>query len=130
MRRAWRNGQRSRRNEFTPDYSIDPATIPTVSAAAILRGDFDPRLLRGKDVVIGTNSEAVGDQYFVPGFGKMGGAYVQIIGAETLKSGTPVNLGWIPAFVLALGLTAFAAFRKNQHPSEPAVRRRCQPGFS
>ena len=55
---------------------------PTVSAAAILRGDFDPRLLRGKDVVIGTDSEAVGDQYFVPGFGKMGGAYVQVLGAD------------------------------------------------
>ena len=69
--------------------------------------------MRGKDVVIGTNSEAVGDQYFIPGVGKMGGAYVQIIGAETLKAGTPISLGWIPAFLLALGIAVFGARQKN-----------------
>lgn len=98
--------------EFTPDYSIDPDTIPAVSAAMVLRDDFQASLVRGKDVVIGTDSEAVGDQYFVPGVGKMGGAYVQIIGAETLKAGTPLNLGWIPAFLLALGIAALAVRRK------------------
>ena len=99
--------------EFMPDYSLDPATIPTVSAAAVLRGDFEPGLVRGKDVIIGTNSEAAGDQYFIPGIGKMGGAFIQIIGAETLKAGNPVSLGWIPAFLLALGLAALAALRKR-----------------
>jgi EAL domain-containing protein (putative c-di-GMP-specific phosphodiesterase class I)/CHASE2 domain-containing sensor protein len=100
--------------EFTPDYSIEPGSIPRVSAAAVLKGKYRPDFFRGKDVVIGTDSEAVGDQYFIPGVGKMGGAYVQILGAETLKAGTPIHLGWLPAFVLACGLTAFAAFRKNQ----------------
>ncbi len=99
--------------EFTPDYSIIPATIPTVPAATILSGGFPAALVRGKDVVIGTDSEAVGDQYFIPGVGKMGGAYVQIIGAETLKAGTPISFGWIPAFLLALGVAAFGASRKN-----------------
>ena len=33
----------------------------------------------------------------------MGGAYVHIIGAETLKSGTPVDLGWIPLFLAVIG---------------------------
>jgi EAL domain-containing protein (putative c-di-GMP-specific phosphodiesterase class I)/CHASE2 domain-containing sensor protein len=108
---AWRPTTTERK--FTPDYSIDPRTIPTVSAAAILGDDFQASLVRGKDVVIGTDSEAVGDQYFIPGVGKMGGAYVQIIGAETLKAGTPIHLGWIPAFLLALGIATFAAFRKN-----------------
>ena len=99
--------------EFTPDYSIDPGSIPTISAANVLRDAFQPSLVRGKDIVIGTDSEAVGDQYFIPGFGKMGGAYVQIIGAETLKAGTPLSLGWLPAFLLALGIAAFGAWRKN-----------------
>lgn len=99
--------------DFTPDYSIDPASIPTISAAAVLRNHFQASQVRGKDVVIGTNSEAVGDQYFIPGFGKMGGAYVQIIGAETLKAGTPINLGWLPAYLLSLGIAMFAAFRRN-----------------
>ena len=99
--------------EFTPDYSIDPSTIPTVSAADVFNKGFQANQVRGKDVVIGTNSEAVGDQYFIPGVGKMGGAYVQIIGAETLKAGTPVSFGWIPAFLLALGIATLAALRKN-----------------
>ena len=100
--------------EFTPDYSIDTGTIPTISAAAVLNNAFKASLVRGKDVVIGTDTEAVGDQYFIPGVGKMGGAYVQIIGAETLKAGTPISFGWIPAFLLALGIASFAALRKNR----------------
>jgi EAL domain-containing protein (putative c-di-GMP-specific phosphodiesterase class I)/CHASE2 domain-containing sensor protein len=99
--------------EFTPDYSIDPGTIPTVSAKDVLSGAFQANRFRGKDVVIGSDSEAVGDQYFIPGVGKMGGAYVHIIGAETLKAGTPVDLGWVPAFLLALGIAALAVRRKN-----------------
>jgi len=89
---------------FSPDYSIDPRSIPNVTAAKILRGDFDPRMFRGKDVVIGTDSDGIGDQYFVPGTGKMGGAYVHIIGAETLKNGIPRDLGWLPMFLLSLGV--------------------------
>ena len=99
--------------EFTPDYSLDIDSIPTVSAEAVLSGRFNPALVAGKDVVVGTASEVIGDQYFIPGVGKMGGAYLHIIGAETLKAGTPLNLGWIPAFLLALGIAAFAASRKN-----------------
>ncbi|HEU5286226.1 MAG TPA: EAL domain-containing protein [Sphingomicrobium sp.] len=99
--------------EFTPDYSLDIGTIPTISAAAVLKGSVRSGLVRGKDVVIGTNSEAAGDQYFIPGVGKMGGAYVQIVGAETLKAGSPVHLGWIPAFLLAVAIAAFAARQKN-----------------
>jgi EAL domain-containing protein (putative c-di-GMP-specific phosphodiesterase class I)/CHASE2 domain-containing sensor protein len=98
---------------FPVDYSVDPASIPTLSAADLLRGDFDPKAVRGKDVVIGWSSETLGDQYFLPGTGKMGGAYVQIIGAETLKAGTPISLGWVPLFVLALGVVALAIRRRS-----------------
>jgi EAL domain-containing protein (putative c-di-GMP-specific phosphodiesterase class I)/CHASE2 domain-containing sensor protein len=93
---------------FMPDYSIDPSSIQTLSASSLESGRFGAQLFKGKDVVVGTDSEAVGDQYFVPGTGKMAGAYVQIIGAETLKSGKPVDLGWVPLFVLALGSVALA----------------------
>ena len=97
---------------FMLDYSLDPASIPTISASTLLSGKFDPKLVRGKDIVIGWTSEVLGDQYFIPGTGKMGGAYVHIIGAETLKSGTPVDLGWIPAFLAALALVG-AAIRQR-----------------
>ncbi len=98
---------------FSPDYSIDPQSIPTVSAARILKRNFDPRMFRGKDVVIGTASDGIGDQYFVPGTGKMGGAYVHIIGAETLKDGVPRNLGWLPLFLLSLGMAGLVLTRRT-----------------
>ena len=88
---------------FVPDYSLDLKSIPNVSAASVLDNTVDPRLIAGKDVVIGWTAEELGDQFFVPGTGRMGGAYVHIIGAETLKGARPVNLGWIPLFLLALG---------------------------
>jgi len=98
---------------FIPDYSTDPRSIPWVSAANVLRGSFDPALVRGKDVVVGTDSDGIGDQFFIPGTGKMGGAYVQIIGAETLMSGIPVYLGWLPLFLVALGICGFALSRRS-----------------
>ncbi len=98
---------------FTPDYSTNPSTIPVIAAADILKGKFDPRKIKGKDVVIGTASEGIGDQYFIPGWGKMAGAYVHIIGAETLKSGSPVYFGWIPALLLAFGAVWTAVRSKS-----------------
>jgi EAL domain-containing protein (putative c-di-GMP-specific phosphodiesterase class I)/CHASE2 domain-containing sensor protein len=98
---------------FAPDYSLDPNSIPTVSAKNVLDGTFDRRLVQGKDVVIGSTAEELGDQFFVPGTGRMGGAYVHIIGAETLKGGRPIDLGSIPLFLLALAAGALALTRRD-----------------
>ena len=99
---------------FMPDYSLNPSSIPALSASAVLDRKYSASQFKGKDVVVGTDAEAIGDQYFVPGTGKMGGAYVQIIGAETLKSGKPINLGWLPAFVAAMAVGALAIWRRRQ----------------
>ena len=93
---------------FMVDYSIDPKSVPSMSAFRLFRAGFDPKLVRGKDVVVAWDSENLGDQDFIPGSGKMAGAYVQILGAETLKRGTPVYLGWIPVFLLALAIAGLA----------------------
>jgi len=100
-------------NTFTVDYSIEPQSIPTVSAGSILNGAFDPRQVRGKDVVVGATSNLTGDVYFIPGFTQAGGAYIHIIGAETLKRGMPIDLGWAPDFILSLIVAAAALLRKR-----------------
>jgi EAL domain-containing protein (putative c-di-GMP-specific phosphodiesterase class I)/CHASE2 domain-containing sensor protein len=105
--------------DFLLDYSVDPASIPRISAASLLDGKFDPKQVAGKDVIIGITSAAGSDIVFVPGTGRMGGAYVHIIGAETLKSGTPREFGWLPLFLLGLALAAFAALRRS--PAQQAV---------
>ena len=98
---------------FMVDYSIDPASVPAFSAWHLFQGGFDQKLVRGKDVVVAWDSENLGDQDFIPGTGKMAGAYVQIIGAETLKHGTPENFGWIPLFLLALAIATAAVRRRS-----------------
>ena len=100
--------------DFTIDYSVAPESIPAVDAAAVIAGRFDPRQIAGKTVVVGTNSEVIGDQYYIPGVGKMGGVFVQIIGAETLKAGRPLDIGWAPPLLLAFALTSIAVFRRNR----------------
>jgi EAL domain-containing protein (putative c-di-GMP-specific phosphodiesterase class I)/CHASE2 domain-containing sensor protein len=99
---------------FIPDYSTDPQSIPTVSASDVLNGRLSPDSLRGKQVIVGGTTDIIGDMYFLPGTGKMGGVYVQIIGAETLKSGKPLYLGWLPLFVLTLAAVSVAAYRRNR----------------
>ena len=84
---------------FTPDYSVDPRSIPAISAGDVLSGRPLGSRVRGKDILVGATSEVMGDLYFIPGVGKLGGAYVQIIGAETLKAGSPTNLGWLMPFI-------------------------------
>lgn len=91
---------------FPIDYSISPFSVPYVSAGALLRGER--KSLHGKTVVIGLNADQLGDQYWLPGYGRMAGAYIHIIGAETLMKGVPGNLGWWPAFLLALAACSAA----------------------
>ena len=99
--------------EFMVDYSLDPASVPRIPATAIFNGRFNPRDVAGKDVVIGVTSGAANDIVFIPGTGPMGGAFVQIIGGETLKSGPPINLGWFPLFLAALAVAGFALTRRT-----------------
>ena len=101
-------------SSFMVDYSLDPESIPTVSAATILKGDFEPALVRGKDVVIGSTSNLLGDIYFIPGFRQAGGVYVHVIGAETLKSGTPFYFGWIPLYLASLAIAALLLLRRAE----------------
>ena len=96
---------------FMIDYSIDPASIPTLPAASVLTGKFAKEQIRGKNVVVGTAAEGVGDHYYIPGTGKMANSYIHILGAETLRSGTPIYLGWAPLFLIALALCALTLTR-------------------
>jgi EAL domain-containing protein (putative c-di-GMP-specific phosphodiesterase class I)/CHASE2 domain-containing sensor protein len=98
---------------FVIDFSVDPHSVPILPAWSVLEGEFQPNAVRGKDVVVAVASESIGDQYFLPGWGKMAGAYVQVIGAETLKQGRPISLGWIPGLLFGLAAAALAAFRRS-----------------
>jgi EAL domain-containing protein (putative c-di-GMP-specific phosphodiesterase class I)/CHASE2 domain-containing sensor protein len=101
---------------FPIDYSINPATIPTVSASDVIQGNVSAERIAGKDVVIGPASEELGDLYVFPGYGRLSGVYLHVLGAETLKEGRPVDLGWYLPFLAAFLLSAATAFVRNIRP--------------
>jgi EAL domain-containing protein (putative c-di-GMP-specific phosphodiesterase class I)/CHASE2 domain-containing sensor protein len=100
----------NRTGQFPVDYSLDPDSVPTISAAELLKGKVDRSRIAGKTVVFGTNAARIGDQYRLPGRGERGGVFVHILGAETLKKGIPVSLGWLPALLIGLLAAVHAAF--------------------
>jgi len=100
-------------SQFPVDYSLELASIPSFSAGDVLSGTIPAQAFRNKEILIGTDSDVIGDRYFLPGYGRAGGVYVHAFGAETLESGTPVHLEWFPAFLLALAAAAFAVTRRR-----------------
>ncbi|HET9810792.1 MAG TPA: EAL domain-containing protein [Sphingomicrobium sp.] len=104
----------SANSSFMIDYSVDPQSIPSISAQAVLEGRFDPAAVRGKRVMIGETADVLGDMYFIPGTGQMGGVYVHAIAAETLKAGKPLDLGWIPLLLAALVIAGRLLIRTDR----------------
>ena len=98
---------------FPLDYSMQLETLPSYSAGEVLAGRVGARQLAGKDIVIGIGTDVIGNSYFIPGYGKAFGVHVHAVGAETLKRGHPVNLGWLPGFVLGM-LASFLALRSKR----------------
>jgi EAL domain-containing protein (putative c-di-GMP-specific phosphodiesterase class I) len=105
---------------FPVDYSLDPSSIPTISAAAVLKGTADLRSLKGKDVIVGTTTDALNDVTYMPGWGRMGGVQLHVMGAETLKAGTPRDLGWALGFVLGMLIASFAVYQSKAW-ARPAI---------
>jgi EAL domain-containing protein (putative c-di-GMP-specific phosphodiesterase class I)/CHASE2 domain-containing sensor protein len=107
--------------QFWIDYSIDPETIPYLPASDLIAGEFKPGTLAGKQLIIGLNADQLGDQVWIPGWGRMAGANVQILGGETLKRGTPISLGTAPGMILAIIASLAALFAKRPRRFAPLV---------
>lgn len=86
---------------FPIDYSIDPKTVPVVSAIDLLDGRIRPDAIRGKSVIIAATSLRFSDEFLMPRHGLAPAVYVQVLGAETLMIGVPVVVGWFLPFLLA-----------------------------
>ena len=66
------------------DFSIDPATIPTVSFVEVLNGRFDPTLVAGRKVLIGATAIELGDWRSVPLHRALAGPLLQALAFESL----------------------------------------------
>jgi len=98
---------------FPVDYSIEVGSIPAYSALDVLSGRVSSKQLAGKQVLIGTGSEILNDNFFIPGYGRGFGVYVHALGAETLKNGRPVDLGWGISLLFGIAAAALAVQRKK-----------------
>jgi EAL domain-containing protein (putative c-di-GMP-specific phosphodiesterase class I) len=65
-------------------------------------GRFDPRAVRGRDVLIGATAIEMGDRYATPHWGVIPGVMVQALAAETLLAGVPGERGSALPLLLAL----------------------------
>lgn len=99
---------------YRPDFSINPATIPTISYIALDRGRVDTSLIAHKDILFGYTSIAAHDLHVIPFKGDVPGVYFHVIGAQTLKEGVAYDIGWLPAYFLAaLSLLVLISSRRS-----------------
>ncbi len=92
--------------QFPVDYSTDVRTVPHFSAVDVIDGRVPAGKIAGKQVIVGVASDVIGDAFFIPGYGRGYGVDVHALGAETLRSGTPVDLGWVPSLLIGLAAAA------------------------
>lgn len=87
-------------DEILIDYAIDSATIPYLSAADVLANRIGDKV-KGRTVLIGANDPGLGDMFATPFKDRIAGMFIAITGAETLKLGKLMSLGWLPAFLIS-----------------------------
>jgi signal transduction histidine kinase len=104
-----------RDRDFLVDYSIDPRTLPQFSYVDILRGNFDPAAIAGKNVIVGATAVELGDRYAVPLYANLPGVIVQALAEESLAQGTALHEVppiWILLLTFVLALPTLLLFRR------------------
>jgi CHASE2 domain-containing sensor protein len=90
--------------DFPLDLSIDPQTIPRLSALDVIRGSVPMNAIAEKDVVISYTNTPIDFPFVIPNRGEFATVYLHIIGAETLKRRPVFELKWFFTFIPALCL--------------------------
>lgn len=104
--------------DYRPDFSIAIKTIPTVSYIDLLNGRVEVKMLAGRDIIFGPTSVLAHDLHSVPFHGRVPGVYFHVIGAQTLKEGLPLDIGWLPGFAVA----AVVLIWLYRRPTAPALK--------
>ncbi len=84
---------------FYPDFSIDPKTVPHVSARDVLDGTVDPGILSGRTVIVTSTSGTGALRYW--GHGIVPPVFHDIAGAEALKRPFSYDVGALPILIIA-----------------------------
>ncbi len=82
---AWLAGERGvAARDVLIDFSIDPATIPSLSFVDLLSGHYDRAMVAGRSVLVGATAIELGDWRSVPGYRALPGPLLQALALETL----------------------------------------------
>jgi EAL domain-containing protein (putative c-di-GMP-specific phosphodiesterase class I) len=88
---------------FRADFGINPATIPAVSYVDVLEGRVGRSQIVGRKFVVGWTS-STNEVKPLPLGEFLPAVYFHVIAAQTLKNGPPVDLGWVPAFLVVAAM--------------------------
>ena len=104
--------------EFPINFSIDPRSVPTISAIDVLSGTADPRKIRHKDVLV---ADLDWNVTFPTPIGKLPRGYYQVLAIETLKRGPPWEIPLWMAMAPGLLIIAFCGRRRGAIRSAVAI---------
>lgn len=82
------------------DYTISPESFHYVSFIDLLEGRVPERILRGRDVIIGSTAIELGDNLATPVNHVLPGAVVQALGAQTLRNGGLYAAAPVAGFII------------------------------
>ncbi len=101
---------------YSIDLSIDPTTVPTVSAVDVLSNRTGRAALGGKIVVFAPTSFVLFDMHNYPARGQFPGVYLHVAGAQTLREGGIVDIGWLPLFAASLVAVGLICWKCRRRP--------------
>jgi EAL domain-containing protein (putative c-di-GMP-specific phosphodiesterase class I)/CHASE2 domain-containing sensor protein len=102
---------------YRVDFAIDYKTIPTARYVDVLRDRVQGNPFQGTDVIIAPSSRTSPDFHPIPFNRKIAGSLLHAMGAETLRKGYPLDLGWLPAFLATCAVVLYQSRR-----TRPATR--------
>ena len=98
---------------YLPDWTIRVDTIPTVSLVDLVNGQVPAAMVRNKTILVGITNEKT-DFVQIYGQGWFPGVYVHVVGAQTLKEGTPIDIGWLPPMALFAAISAALLWARSR----------------
>lgn len=97
----------ARSGAFLIDYGVRDQALPRLSFEDVFQGRFDPKLVRGKAILVGATALELGDEFATPRHGTLSGVYVHALGYESLHAGRALKPLSPQALLILAMLTAF-----------------------
>ncbi|AYV45565.1 hypothetical protein CFHF_16780 [Caulobacter flavus] len=114
--------------DFLIDYGFDANAVPRISFKDVYAGKFDPNLVRGRNVLIGSTAVELGDQFATPKRGILQGVYVHALAYESLRVGRALQAPGLPLLIVCAALAAFFLRPRTSADYGAALRRHMMVG--